>query len=53
VTEGERKRQSVAFRDLYLYLYSLLSDYQIVEDEMGERCSMHGGVTNECEIFLL
>jgi hypothetical protein len=49
VTEGGRRLQSVALRDLY----SLLSDYQIMEDEMGEGCSMHGGMTNECEIFRL
>jgi len=49
VTEGGRKLQNVALRDLY----SLLSNYQIMENEMGERCSMHGGVTNECEIFRL
>jgi hypothetical protein len=49
VTEGGRKLQNVALRDLY----SLLSNYQIMENEMGERCSMHVGVTNECEIFRL
>ena len=37
----------------FVYLYSLISDYQIMEDEMGEGCSMHGGVTNECDIFRL
>jgi hypothetical protein len=47
VTEGGRKLRSVVLRDLY----SLLGVYQIMEDEMDERCSMHGGVTNECEIF--
>ena len=46
---GGRKLQSEAPRDLYF----LLSDYQIKEGEMGERYSMHGGVTNECEIFRL
>lgn len=44
-----RKLQSEAPRDLY----SLLSDYEIKGGEMGERCSVHGGVTNDCEIFRL
>ena len=49
MTEGGRKLQSMARHDFC----SLLSDYQIKEDEMGERCSMHGGMTSECEIFRL
>ena len=49
MTDGGRKLQSETPRDLF----SLLSDYQIKDCEMGERCSMHGGMTNECEIFRL